>query len=97
MPLWHNPPARRRADSGKFHHMPRMGTAHSAAAKHKSWSYHFAQHQTGASVQRSSYSVTINDPNGHRAQYLAGFTSLAQAGAAAREWIDRMVEKIERR
>lgn len=93
MPLWHTPRTRQSDDTGKFHRTARMGTMRSAIGKHRNWSYHFVLHQTGTSVRRDSYSVTISDPFGNQVEYLAGFATPSHAGIAARQWIDAILEK----
>lgn len=98
MALWYTSSGRPRyADDGKFHQRAKTGLSQLAQVEHRGWSYQFTSHQIGTSVRRTSYSVTIADPDGHRAEYLRGFSSLDQASEAAREWIDQIAAKINTR
>ncbi len=93
MSLWYSRSATRYQDKGKFHQRARTGLTRSGQSEHRGWLYHFTSHQTGMSVRRTSYSVTITDPFHNRVEYLRGFSSLEQATAAAHEWIDEVVAK----
>ena len=98
MTLWYaNNSGPRYADKGKFHRRPKTGIAPLESEVHRGWSYQFTTHQIGTSVRRKTYSATIFDTDGHRVEHLRGFSSLEQAGTAAREWIDRILAKINKR
>jgi hypothetical protein len=79
----------RSRDSGKFKSQLVLGQVKSAGSEYRGWTYEFISHQTGASVKRMLFSVSILDENGHRAAYLRDFANVDQATRAAREWIDR--------
>ena len=95
MSLWYAQNRRRSRDTGKFRSLARAGLEKTPGGNHRGWSYHFICHQTGASVRRTSYCVSISDPYGNRAAYLRGFSSPEKAGAAARDWIDALLRKME--
>jgi hypothetical protein len=98
MTLWYaNSNGPRYADKGKFHQHAKTGVSNLDQVEHQGWSYQFTSHQTGASVRRTSYSATIANPDGHRVEHLRGFSNLDQAGEAAREWIDKIIAKINKR
>jgi len=96
MSLWYAQSGPRSRDTGKFRSHARIGTEKSSGGGHRGWSYHLVCHQTGASVRRVNYCVSITDPNGNRAEYLRGFSSAEKAGAAARDWIDALLNKMQR-
>jgi len=93
MSLWYAQNRRRSRETGKFRSQKRAGLEKSPGGNYRGWSYQFVYHQTGVSVRRTSYCVSITDPNGKRAEYLRGFSSPEQAGAAARAWIDAMLSQ----
>jgi len=95
MSLWHAQSGPRSKDSGKFRSRKTLGTEKLAEKTHQGWSYHFTSHQAGISVKRTSYHVSISDPQGNRVEYLRGFSSMERAGTAARQWIDGMLKKLE--
>jgi hypothetical protein len=98
MALWYaNSGSPRYADKGKFQQRAKTGLSQLAEVNYRDWFYQFTSHQTGTSVRRTTYSVAIADPNGHRAEYLRGFSNLDQAGNAARDWIDEIIVKINKR
>ena len=94
MSLWYAQSGPRSNDTGKFRSRTRVGTEKSSGGEHRGWSYHFVSHQTGTSVKRTSYSVSITDPYGNRVEYLRGFSSVDQAVIAARDWIDALLRKM---
>ena len=85
---WHAHAGSRRKETGKFRSYAQAGTGKSVGEPYRDWSFSFVTHQTGSSVRRTRYAVAICDPNKHRAAYLRDFSSLGQATAAAKEWID---------
>jgi len=96
MSLWHAQNRSRSKDTGKFRSYARIGTAQHIGKTYRSWSYEFSSHQTGFSVKRTSFSVSIADPNGNQVEYLREFTSIERADVAAREWIDGILKRMER-
>ena len=95
MSLWYAQSGPRSNDTGKFRSRARVGTESSGYGEHRGWSYHFVSHQTGTSVKRTSYSVSITDPYGNRVEYLRGFSRVDQAASAARDWIDALLRKMQ--
>ncbi len=85
---WHAHAGSRRKETGKFRSYTQAGTGKSVGEPYRDWSFSFVTHQTGSSVRRTRYAVAICDPNKHQAAYLRDFSSLSQATAAAKEWID---------
>ena len=79
----------RKKESGKFHSHAQLGTTKSTSAEYQGWQLEFVTHQTGSSVSRTRFSVSISDPNKNRVQYLRDFSSLQQATEAAQRWIDK--------
>ena len=94
MSLWCSQTGRRKSDSGKFRSHVRLGAEKLPGGRHRGWSYHFVSYQTGTSVRRTIYSVTISDPHQNRRAYLRDFSSVEQAATAAREWIDHTLSRI---
>ncbi|MCG8451401.1 MAG: hypothetical protein MI725_17685 [Pirellulales bacterium] len=94
MSLYHAQRGARSNDTGKFRSRSAPGAAKSAGGEYRGWFYSFVTHETGSSVRRTSYAVSISDPNRNRVEYLRGFASIAQAEEAAREWIDQTVGRI---
>ncbi len=94
MSLWFNHCSPRHKDKGKFLHQARTGMTSSGNDTHRGWTYHFTNHQTGTSVKRTTYGVSIADPHSSRVEYLRGFSNLDQAASAACKWIDLMFEKM---
>ncbi len=94
MSLWFSQTGRPKSDTGKFRSRVRLGTEKSPGGRHHGWSYQFVSHQTGTSVRRTIYSVSISDPHQNRRAYLRNFSSVEQAATAAREWIDRTLSRI---
>jgi len=95
MSLWHAQSGPRSKDTGKFRSRASLGTDQLAGKTHRGWSYHFTSHQAGISIKRTSFHVSISDPQGNRVEYLRGFSSMERAGVAAREWIDEILKKLE--
>jgi len=95
MSLWYTQSSPRSKESGKFRQRVKLGTDQQTGESYRGWSYSYINHQTGISVKRTSFNVSISDPQGNRVEYLRGFSSMERAGAAAREWIDEVVKKIE--
>jgi len=91
--LYH-PSARSRSanESGLFRSHATAGTRQSPGGEYRGWSYHFVQLQTGTSVKRTSYCVSICDPHHNRVEYLRGFSSTRQAAEAAHHWIDELLD-----
>ncbi len=85
---WHAHAGSRKKETGKFRSYAQAGTGKSAGQPYRGWSFSFTTHQTGSSVRRTRYSVSIGDPNNHRAAYLRDFSSIQQATTAAQAWID---------
>ncbi len=94
MSLWSSQRSRRNNETGKFRPRVRLGTEKSPGGQHRGWSYHFVIHQTGTSVRRTIYSVTISDPHQNQLAYLRDFLSVEQAATAARKWIDCRLSRI---
>ena len=94
MSLWSSLRSRRNNETGKFRSRVRLGTEKSPGGQHRGWSYHFVIHQTGTSVRRTIYSVTISDPHQNRLAYLRNFSNVEQAATAARAWIDCRLKRI---
>lgn len=94
---WHAQARGRRKDSGIFRSQVRMGVAKKTGQVYRDWTFEFITHQTGVSVKRTRYSVSISDPKKHRAAYLRDFTSLDRATLAAKEWIDTAINQRSRR
>jgi len=96
MSLYYAHSGPRSKDSGKFRPRVKLGTDQQAGEEsHRGWFYSFISHQAGISIKRTSFNVSISDPQGNRVEYLRGFSSMERAGAAACEWIDEVVKKIE--
>jgi len=95
MSLWYANSSPRYIDSGKFRQRARTGLTRTGHTQHQGWSYHFTSHETGTSIKRTSYSVSIMDPNNHQAEYLRGYSSIEQASQAAQDWIDQTIKKME--
>ncbi len=93
--MWYVQGARRVKDNGKFQSYSQTGTAKHAGEEYRDWSYRFVSHQTGTSIRRTNYHVSIADSAGNQVEYLRGFHNLESARAAAREWIDQILKKIE--
>jgi len=85
---WYAQSGPRTKDLGKFRLRSREGTENSAGGTYRGWSYSFVTHQTGSSVRRTCYSISLKDAHGNQAAYLRDFSSVDQAVAAAQEWID---------
>ena len=94
MSLWSSLRSRRNNETGKFRSRARLGTEKSPSGQHRGWSYQFVIHQTGTSVRRTIYSVSISDPHQNRLAYLRDFSSMEQAATAARAWIDCRLKRI---
>jgi len=95
MSLWYTQSSPRSKESGKFRPRAKFGIDQQAGKSHRGWSYSLISHQMGISVKRTSYNVSISDPQGNRVEYLRGFSSITQAEVAACEWIDEVVKKID--
>lgn len=95
MSLWHAQSGPRSNDTGKFRTRAPLGANQQAGKVHRGWSYNFTSHQTGISVKRMNFHVSISDPQGNRVEYLRGFSSMERAGVAACEWIDQILKKLE--
>ena len=93
---WHAHCGRRSKESGKFRVRSGHGTVKTVGAEYRGWSYSFVAHQSGSSVARTRYSVSILDANKNRAHYMRGFASIKQATTAAQEWIDAALGRILR-
>ena len=81
-------------DTGKFRPQARIGGKKSAGGEYRGWYYDFVSHQSGSSVRRTSYSVSISDWQHNRVEYLCGFSSLDQASKAAQELIDQKLSRL---
>ena len=88
MSLWFSQSGRRECESGKFRSRAPLGTVRTTGEEYRDWSFDFVSHTSGASIQRTTYSVSISDPKRHRVAYLRDFPNLKQAAVAARRWID---------
>jgi len=97
MSLWFAQNSRPGRDSGKFRTRARLGTARSSDETYRDWSFHLISHNTGSSVRRTTYSVSISDPARNRIAYLRDFPNVEQATTAARTWIDRRLSRNWRR
>ncbi len=97
MSLWSSQRSLRNNETGKFRPRVRLGTEKTPSGQHRGWSYQFVIHQTGTSVRRKIYSVSISDPHQNRLAYLRDFSSMEQAATAARVWIDRRLKRISPR
>ena len=86
----------RRSDDGKFRSRPRMGVGHSINGKHRDWSFHLINHQSGASVKRTVYHVEIRDPHDNKIVFLRDFATAEKATAGARRWIDERLNLVHR-
>lgn len=95
MSLWYNTSSSPAKAKGKFVSRPRMGVQRTAGTSYRDWTYEFVSHQTGTSVRRTCYHVSIRDPLGISAEYLRDFPSLEQAREAAEHWIDCAIERRE--
>ena len=89
MSLYHARRSTQSGDTGKFRRQARIGTTRSTGGQYRDWHYEFVSHQTGTSVRRTSYGVSISDPKHNQVDYLRGFANLSQAAEAAQEFIDR--------
>ena len=96
MSLWYAQSGPRSNDTGQFRSRARLGTQKQAGQQYRSWYYDFVSQETGTTIKRTSYSVTISDSQRNRAEHLQGFSSLDQARKAAIEWIDQMWERVRR-
>ena len=94
MSLWSSQRSRRNNETGKFRPRVRLGTEKTPGGQHRGWSYHFVIHQTGTSIRRTIYSVTISDHHQNRLAYLRDFSSVEKAATAARAWIDCRLKRI---
>ncbi len=89
---WYAQSGPRRSGTGKFRTHSQMGPEKSASGVYRDWSYTFVAHQTGSSVRRMRYAVSICDPQQCRVKYLRDFSNLEQATLAAKECIDQLLE-----
>ncbi len=86
---WYAHTGPRRRESGKFRSYAHAGIEKSAGQQYRDWSFRFVTHQTGSSVRRTRYSVSICDPSKNRVAYLRDFSNIGQATRAAQAWIDQ--------
>ena len=86
---WYARTGPRKKESGKFPTHKQLGTTQSSGGEYRGWHLDFVAHQTGSSVRRTRYAVSISDPHKNRVQYLRDFSNLQQATAAAHAWIDQ--------
>ena len=61
--MWYAQSGPRSKDTGKFHTRKPGGTEKHGGEKYRDWSYEFVRNQTGTSVKRINYHVTIIDPS----------------------------------
>lgn len=84
----------RRRESGKFRSYARTGVKENSGQEYRGWSYRLITHQTGSSVRRTLFSVSICDPHMNRVAYLRDFSNTRQAEAAAKAWVDNMLSRL---
>ena len=87
MPLWF-PTSRPSAGQGKFIRQRATGLRSAAGSNYRDWTIQFVQHSSSGGLTRSRFHAIVFDPHGIRRAYLQGFSSLRQAAAAARTWVD---------
>jgi len=89
---WYAHTGPRKSESGKFRSYAQVGIEKSVGQPYRDWSFSFVTHQTGSSVRRTLFSVSICDPSKNRVAYLRDFSSLGQATTAAQAWIDQALD-----
>ena len=85
---WYAQSGPRSKDLGKFRSRSLANAEKSTDGQHRGWRYTLVARQTGTSVRRTCYSVSILDTNGNQAAHLRDFSSAAQAISGAHDWID---------
>ncbi len=94
MSLYHARRGSRNSDLGKFQSRTALATTKKPGGEYLGWHYDFVAHQSGSSVKRTRYAVSIKDPHHNPVEYLRGFSSIAQATQAARDWLDAKLGKV---
>lgn len=89
---WYARTGPRKRESGKFRSYAHAGIEKSVGQTYRDWSFSFVTHQTGSSVRRTIFSVSICDPSKNRVAYLRDFSSIGQATSAAQAWIDQTLD-----
>ena len=94
MSLYHTHRGPRTRDMGKFQSRSAAASSKSAGGEYRGWHYTFVAHQTGSSVKRTSYAVSIRDAQKNPVEYLRGFSSIDQATRAAYSGLDAKIGKF---
>lgn len=88
--MWgHRQPTRN--EIGKFRARRRLGMAPEIRTEHRGYTFSMTSFESTAGVIRNRFNVAVYDDLGCRRTYLRGFNSLAQATAAAKDWIDALL------
>lgn len=86
----------RRDDNGVFRRRPRPGIAAESRTEHRGFTFSVTSFDQQSGVARRYFNAAIYDSMGCRRAYLRGQKSLPLAMAAARDWIDTLVDAGKR-
>lgn len=80
------------SDSGKLRRVASPGVQQFSGLTHHDFRFYISRRTVGMTIKRTSYSVSIDWPEGGQAAFLADLPTLAAARQAAEAWIDAHVK-----